>query len=330
MGIGLNKVIDYMAGTRQIPREQVIERLKQIIVSSWATFNKKEKLQPLKVDINEQNDEIDIYISKKIVSVAEDYSSQIGFQDALEIKNDAKLGDELRQKVPPALAGEILRKAVRQLLTGIVEEYPREKSLRRSLPRIPEIPKPYPEQTFNSPCFEENMNKTSHVEEPDPETKELLSILVNEQIEIDRQKKSVVPSTEELEAELNSRIILSEIEKALSGYDYLKIKKTLSEIHVEVSLSKRVFSTIFQVYDRSIVAKSLLPFALGAAVELMELSVQGDFTSKIGRISQGGNSFYIVKSKYSIRGLSKDNLWDTVCQPILEAFKAMKLIEKCL
>ncbi len=332
MGIGLNKVIDYLADVRQIPKEEVIEKLKKIIISSWATFNKKEKLRPLKVDINQEKDEIDIYISKKVVSLAEDDFSQIGFQDALKIKNDAKLGDELLQKVPPNIAGEIVRKGVRQLLTGIAEEYPREKSASRSLPRLPEIPKTYPEQKFNSPSFEENANKKGNVEEPDPETKELLSILVNEQIsnEADRQKKSVAPPNEGLREEINSRIVLSEIEKALSGYDYLKIKRTLNEIHVDVSLSNRPFTTIFQVYDRSIVAKSLLPFALGPAVELLELCAQADFTSKIGRTSQEGNYFYIVKSRHGITGLSKDSLWDTVCQAIQEAYKAMKLIEKYL
>jgi hypothetical protein len=336
MNKNLSKLIDEIANNRRMPREKIIEMLKDKILLSWGKANSDLNLPPLKVEVNEQEQEVEIYISKQVVEVVEDETSQIIFQQAMKINPNAKVGDNLFVRAQPDLVQSVLPGAVRELFTGITEEFSGEGRIGRirSLPRIPIIPEPIlqiPETAAPVPPSNESPQIRRDAEERDRETTDLISIFVNERVGSQTGQQERIPSppsSDELPPD--SKKVFLEIERALAEYDYLKIKETLNELHVDYLLPKRSFTTIFHVHNQSITAKSLLPCALGAAADLLELCGQADFASIIGRVSQGGKFFYIIKNSYTLRGLSKGNLREIVCQSILEASKAMKIIERYL
>ena len=119
----LSKLIDQVADNRRMPREKVIERFKEIL-SSWAT-RELNLYHPLKVEFDEQEGKVEIYSSREVVGIVENEYSQIEFQEAIKIKRDANLGDILLVRVRPDLAKSLLPGVLRELYTGIREEYPR-------------------------------------------------------------------------------------------------------------------------------------------------------------------------------------------------------------
>jgi ssDNA-binding Zn-finger/Zn-ribbon topoisomerase 1 len=504
----LTELIDHLAYNRPMPREKVIERFKEI-VSSQST-RELNLYQPLKVDLNEQEGEVEIFSSKEVIGIVQNENSQIELQEAIKIKPDAELGEIIYVRVQPDLVKSLLPGVTRELYTGISEEYrqkgktdrtqtgqkeaglkgieegekgpmgpskefyqPFEQDVEmteastgdakkdpiptdvicercgsrmvirwrniskngrfrqflacsnyptckfaqviegevrcpqkgcdgmlverrtrkgdvfygcsnyprctfalwnkpisnespqslwndpkmstnsgirdegrenevgmgkgqiiddyrlaetyktRNLPRIPDLP----ELTPVSPS-EKKFEEHSDTEVPERDTPDLISILANERSGIkDDQKElpSLLVPSDELEP--NCEEVLLEIERALSEHDYLQMRKKLNELHVEVTLSNRSFTTVFHIYNQMVTAKSLLPFAKDAAADLLELCGQADFTSSIGKVSQGGKHFYVIKSNCSLRGVSRKILWQMAFQPILEASKAIEIIE---
>jgi len=336
MNENLTKLIDQVANNRRMPREKVIEMFKEIVLLSWARNNRELRLRPLKVEVNERDGEVEIYSPKQVVEEVKNGTSQIEFQEAIKINPNAKLGDDLLIRVQPDLVESVLPGAAKELFTGIREEYPREGKSGgiKSLPHIPAIPDCLPKipdpETPVSPSIETLKGRTA-MEEPERDTTDLISILTNEpgNTKTDQgDPGSSSASSDELEP--NCEKVLLEIESALAKHDNLQVRRKLNELQVEVTLSNRSFTTVFHVYNQMITAKSLLPYIKEAAVDLLELSGLTDFTSSIGKASLRGKDFYVIKNSYPLKGVSRKVLWEMVCQPILEASKAIEIIESYL
>jgi ssDNA-binding Zn-finger/Zn-ribbon topoisomerase 1 len=191
----------------------------------------------------------------------------------------------------------------------------------RDLPHIPDLP----ERGTSVSMYVEEFKKTSDMDGYEGETPDLISILVDEVGNDQKGAPSPVVPSDELEP--NCEQVLLEIERTLVQHDYLQVRKKLNELHVEVALSNRSFTTVFHVYNQMITTKALLPFVKDAAPDLLELCGQADFISCIGKVSQRGEHFYIIKSNCSLGGISRKGLWQMVLQPILEASKAIEIIE---
>ena len=330
----LSQLIDQVANNRRMPREKIIEMLKDIVL--LRATRELNLYIPLKMELNEKEGEVEIYSYKQVVGMVENENSQIEIQEAKKIMHDAKLDDFLYVRVQPDLVKSLLPGALRELWTGISDEG-RENRDRagekldnyriaethrtRDLPHIPDIP----ERVTPISLPGERLEEHTDMEESEREIPDLISILVNERAGIKSDQREpfspFVPSDELCEK------VLLEIERALAEHDYLQVRKKLNELQVEVALSKRSFTTVFHVYNQIITAKSLLPFTKDAAPDLLELCGQADFTSSIGKVSQRGEHFYVIKSSYPLRGVSQKILWEMVCQPILEASKAIEIIE---
>src|SRR4030042_1967990 len=115
----LTELIDHLAYNRPMPREKVIERFKEI-VSSQAT-RELNLYQPLKVDLNEQEGEVEIFSSKEVIGIVQNENSQIELQEAIKIKPDAELGEIIYVRVQPDLVKSLLPGVTRELYTGISE-----------------------------------------------------------------------------------------------------------------------------------------------------------------------------------------------------------------
>jgi hypothetical protein len=336
MGKDISKLIDQVADNRRMPREKVIERLKEI-VSSWTT-RELNLYHPLKVEFNEQEGEVEIYSSREVVEVVENECSQIEFQGAIKIKRDAKVGDILLVRVQPELAKSLLPGVLRELYTGVREEYPKRESQNTTkdrtfglgysnnsqrLPRIPDIPE---RQTQESTLLERHIEVTEVVES-EGDTADLISILVDDHsntVRDERGEKSV--SASKNEPDLNTEEILPEIERVLRGSGHLQVKRHLNSLEVEVSKYNTSFTTIFHIYNGIVNARTLLPFVKGVSVELLTLCGQADFISSVGIVLQKDKPCYSVKNAYPVGALSRRTIWEMVSQVILDASKAIEII----
>jgi hypothetical protein len=70
----------------------------------------------------------------------------------------------------------------------------------------------------------------------------------------------------------------------------------------------------------------LLPFVKGASVELLTLCGQADFISGVGIVLKKDKPSYVVKNAYPIGALSRRAVWEMVSQVILDASKAIEII----
>ena len=334
----LSKLIDQVANMKQVSREEAIERFKEILLSR---ANKELKLgRPLKAEFNEQMGEVEIYNIKQVVEIVEHENSEIAFLEAIKIKPDTKLGGDFPERVPPHLVKTLLPGVLRELWTGISDEGRENKigmgngqriddyrvaGTHRTppLPHIPDLPE---RATPVSTSVERSQERTD-VEESEGDTRDLISILVNDGSSTERneREKGSFPVSNN-EPELNTEDILSEIERVLRDNGYLQVRRNLNELEVDVTKSNNPFTTIFHIYNGIIRARSLLPFIKGVSVDLLILCGQADFISSVGIVLQKDKPCYAIRSAYPLRALSRRTLWEIVSQAILDASKANEII----
>jgi len=338
MSKDLSKLIDQVAHNRQMPKEEVIEMFKKIVLSR--ATREAELYHPLKVEFNEQEGEVEIYSFKQVVGIVEDKNSQIEFQEAMKIKRDVQLGDGLYVRIQPDLVKSLLPDVLRELWTGISDEGRENKTgmlnaeriddyrvaethRTRDLPLIPHLPEVVTPVSISLQRSEE----PTDVKESEEDTSDLLSILVNnrsitEKTEVENKPFDISNN----EPELNIENILSEIERILRDNGYLQVRRDLNELEVDVTKCNSSFTTIFHIYNEIVSARTLLPFVKGVSVDLLTLCGQADFMSSAGLVLQRNKPCYIIKTVYPVKALSRRTLWEMISQSILDASKANEVI----
>jgi len=334
----LSKLIDQVANMKRVSREEVIERIKEIVSSR---VNRELELnQPLKVEFNEQMGEAKVYSFKWVVEVVEHENSQIDFREAIKIKPDTKLGDLMPVRVEPHLVKSLLPGVLRELWTGISDESRKdnvgmgkgqtiddyrvaETYKSRNLPRIPDLPEPETPVSISV----ERSEEATDVEESEGDTRDLISVLVNDRsnTEMNGSGKKALPVSNN-ESGLNTESILSEIEKVAKDNGYLQVRRNLNELEVDVIKCDSPFTIIFHIYNEVVSARSLLPFVKGISIDLLTVSGQADFISNVGIVLHRDKPCYAIRSTYPVKALSRSALWEMVSQAILDASKANEII----
>lgn len=336
--LSISKLIDQVANMKKVSREEAIERFKEIVLSR--AKREIELDYPLKVEFNEQEEEVEIYSFKRVVEVVEHENSQIEFLKAIKIKPDTKLGGDFPVRVQLHLVKSLLPGALRELWTGVSDE-PRENKIgmgngqrmddhrvtethkTRDLPRIPDLP----ERGTPVSIPVERSEEPTDVEESKEDTPDLLSILVNDRSSTEKNEtgKKLFPVSNN-EPELDTENILSEIDRVLRNNGCLQIRRNLNELEVDVTKCDSSFTTIFHIYNGIVSARTVLPFVKGVSVDLLVLCGQADFISSVGIVLQKDKPCYGIKNAFPIKALSRRTLWEMVSQTILDVSKANEII----
>lgn len=131
------QVADAVAREKGIPRESIIEALKEAI----ATVSKKKygHDHQIRVEINERTGQFSIYRDREITEIVEDFDTQISLADAKVREKDAELGGIISDELPPIDFGRVTSQTVKQVVMQKVREAEREKQFQDFQNRVGEI-----------------------------------------------------------------------------------------------------------------------------------------------------------------------------------------------
>lgn len=117
--------LEELEKTNKISKESMIEALESGLVSAY----KKEfgEARTIAVRLNEGKGTIKVYAHRLIVEEVEDEASQISLEDALEIKENAQIGEVIVEDITPKdfsrIAAQTARQVVIQRINDAKKEY---------------------------------------------------------------------------------------------------------------------------------------------------------------------------------------------------------------
>ncbi len=93
----------------------------------------------IKAEISHKNGDIKLYRVLTVVEKPENYFTEISLEDALERKEDAKMGDEILDPLPPIDLGRVAAQSAKLVIVQKVKEAEREKQYEDFKDRVGEI-----------------------------------------------------------------------------------------------------------------------------------------------------------------------------------------------
>lgn len=103
-----------------ISKDVVLEALEAALISAYKrNFH---QAQNVRVNINEDNGNIEVYARKTIVETVEDAAQEISLEDARTINPQYEMGDILEEEVTPKDFGRIAAQTAKQVVTQRVRE----------------------------------------------------------------------------------------------------------------------------------------------------------------------------------------------------------------
>lgn len=116
-----------LAAERHLPREEVLQAIEVALASA---FKKDSPVvgQNLSVKLNPNTGEVNVYALRTVVETVEDPPKEISLSDALIMKEDAALGDEVAESEPlPHNASRIAAQTAKQVVLQRLREAERER-----------------------------------------------------------------------------------------------------------------------------------------------------------------------------------------------------------
>ncbi len=113
--------INQICSEKNVSPDQVIEAVKQAIGTAYRKdFGNKE--QEIRVDFEEGKDMPTILLVKEVVEEVENENFEISLKEALKVKPDAEIGDEISIDVTPMEYGRIATQAAKQVILQKLQE----------------------------------------------------------------------------------------------------------------------------------------------------------------------------------------------------------------
>jgi N utilization substance protein A len=113
--------INQICSEKNVSPDQVIEAVKQAIGTAYRKdFGNKE--QEIRVDFEEGKDMPTILLVKEVVDEVENENFEISLKEALKVKPDAEVGDEISIDVTPVEYGRIATQAAKQVILQKLQE----------------------------------------------------------------------------------------------------------------------------------------------------------------------------------------------------------------
>ncbi|MEX2014837.1 MAG: transcription termination factor NusA, partial [Candidatus Saccharimonadales bacterium] len=121
----LAQVIKAIAEEKNLPEDSVKEVVEQALAAAYRKdFGDRD--QEIRTEINLNNGDIDIYISKEVVEEVGDGRFEISLEDAKKKKKDAVVGDEIEIHENPENFGRVAAQTAKQVILQRLREAERE------------------------------------------------------------------------------------------------------------------------------------------------------------------------------------------------------------
>ncbi|HEX5798434.1 MAG TPA: transcription termination factor NusA [Candidatus Saccharimonadales bacterium] len=121
----LAQVIKAIAEEKNLPEDSVKEVVEQALAAAYRKdFGDRD--QEIRTEINLNNGNIDIYISKEVVKEVGDNRFEISLEDAKKKKKDAAVGDEIEIHEKPETFGRVAAQTAKQVILQRLREAERE------------------------------------------------------------------------------------------------------------------------------------------------------------------------------------------------------------
>ncbi len=114
------RAVEELEKEKNISKEMLIEAIESALVSAY----KKNygTAQNVRVNIDKETGDIDVYMHKDVVETVEDKLSQISLEDAREIDRKYEIGDVVENKVTPKDFGRIAAQTAKQVVVQRIRE----------------------------------------------------------------------------------------------------------------------------------------------------------------------------------------------------------------
>ena len=124
MGNELVQVLDQIGRDKGIDRNILINAIESAVLS--ASRKKYGNIENIFARFNEKTGEVELYLTKKIVSAVEDPKAEISLDEARKIKPSASEGEELEVKLESIDFGRIAAQTAKQIIVQKVREAERD------------------------------------------------------------------------------------------------------------------------------------------------------------------------------------------------------------
>jgi N utilization substance protein A len=121
----LATVIKTIAEEKNLPEESVKEVVEQALAAAYRK-DYGEREQEIRVSINLNTGDIDVFVSKEVVESVEDENFEISVKDAASIQKDAKVGDTVEIKEKADNFGRVAAQTAKQVILQRLREAERE------------------------------------------------------------------------------------------------------------------------------------------------------------------------------------------------------------
>lgn len=113
--------LNQICAEKNLSPDQVLDAVRQAIATAYRKdYGNKE--QEIRVVLREDQDMPTILLIKEVVDVVENENIEIGHKDAVRVKSEVKVGDELEIDVTPHEYGRIAAQAAKQVILQKIQE----------------------------------------------------------------------------------------------------------------------------------------------------------------------------------------------------------------
>jgi len=119
------QIVESVAREKNISKDSLLSAMEQAVQA--AGRRKYGNEHNIKAEINRKNGEMILFRVLDVVEDVENFFTQISLHDAIEKKNDAKIGDEIYELLPPIDLGRVAAQAAKQVIIQRVSEAERER-----------------------------------------------------------------------------------------------------------------------------------------------------------------------------------------------------------
>lgn len=133
--LAFNEVIE----DRQLPKEVVLEALEAAMVSAYRRAVNASNAQHVEAKIDLETGQVAIFAEKEIVEVVQDERTEVAFEDAKKVDEEAALGGMVVVETTPGNFGRVAAQTARQVIQQRIREAEREAQLNYYGKQIGEI-----------------------------------------------------------------------------------------------------------------------------------------------------------------------------------------------
>lgn len=118
------QIVEAVSRERGVPKAKLIEAMEQAV--QIAGRKKYGHEQNISAQIDPNNGKISLYRIRKVVDKVENTFQDIALEDAMLVRADVKLGEEISEPLPPIDLGRVAAQTVKQVIVQKVGEVERE------------------------------------------------------------------------------------------------------------------------------------------------------------------------------------------------------------